>query len=69
MEHLNFESSRADPDVWYRESKRKDVTPYYEYVLLYTDDCLVIPDNAEAILRKEIGKFFTLKEQSIGDPK
>ena len=68
MEHLNFESSKADPDVWYRESKRKDGTPYYEYVLLYTDDCLVISDNAEAILRKEIGKSFMLKEKSIGDP-
>ena len=68
MEHLGFESSKADPDVWYRESKRADGTPYYEYVLLYTDDCLVVSDNAEAILRKEIGKSFTLKEKSIGDP-
>ena len=68
MEHLNFESSKADPYVWYRESKRKDGTPYYEYILLYTDDCLVISDNAKAILRKEIGKLFTIKEQSIGDP-
>ena len=68
MEHLKFESSKADPDVWYRASKRKDGTPYYEYVLLYTDDCLVISDNAEAILRNEIGKSFTLKEKSIGDP-
>ena len=68
MEHLQFQSSKADPDVWFRASKRKDGTPYYEYVLLYTDDCLVISDNAEAILRKEIGKSFTLKESSIGNP-
>ena len=68
MEHLKFESSKADPDVWFRASKRKDGTPYYEYVLLYTDDCLVISDNAEAILRNEIGKSFTLKEKSIGNP-
>ena len=68
MEHLGFESSRAGPDVWYRESKHKDGTPYYEYVLLYTDDWLVISDNAKSILRKEIGKSFTLKEKSIGDP-
>ena len=37
-------------------------------MLLYTDDCLVILDNAESILKKEIGKSFTLKESSIGNP-
>ena len=52
-----------------RESVRKDgSTKYYEYVLLYTDDCLVISDRAESILRDEIGKYFTLKEASIGTP-
>ena len=57
MEHMGFESSRADPDVWMRESVRKDgVTKYYEYVLLYTDDCLVISDRAEHVLRNEIGR-------------
>ena len=68
MEHLQFKSSRADPDVWIRPARRKDGTEYYEYVLLYTDDCLVISDNAEKILRNEIGKSFRLKEKSIGDP-
>jgi len=48
--------------------KGKDGTTYYEYVLLYTNDCLVISDNAESILRNEIGKSFTLKEKLIGDP-
>ena len=51
MEHLQFKSSRADPDVWIRPARRKDGTEYYEYVLLYTDDCLVISVNAEKILR------------------
>ena len=59
MELLGFESSRADPDVWMRASVRKDgVTKYYEYVLLYVDDCLVISDRAESILRNEIGKYW-----------
>ncbi len=40
----------------------------YEYVLLYTDDCLVILDNAEHILKKEIGRYFELKPPSIGPP-
>ena len=41
---------------------------YYEYVLLYVDDCLVISHKPEAILREEIGRYFTLKEASIGSP-
>ena len=69
MKFLGFMSSRGDPDVWMRESVRKDgSTKYYEYVLLYTDDCLVLSDRAESILRDEIGKYFTLKEESIGAP-
>jgi hypothetical protein len=40
-----------------------------EYVFLYTDDALSIGVEAESILRKEIGKYFELKEKSIGPPK
>ena len=69
MKHIDFESSKADLDVWLRESVRKDgVTQYYKYVLLYTDDCLVISDHPESILRKDIGKYFELKKESIGAP-
>ena len=67
-EELGFESSKADPDVWYRPATKKDGSQYYEYVLLYVDDCLVISENAEAIVRKEIGEHFKLKEDSIGRP-
>jgi len=35
---------------------------------LYCDDVLVISDNGEATLRNEIGKYFELKEESIGPP-
>jgi hypothetical protein len=41
---------------------------YYEYVLLYVDDCLVISEKPEAILRKEIGRYSKLMEESIGPP-
>jgi hypothetical protein len=68
MEYLNFTSCKADADVWMRPANKADGTPYYEYVLLYVDDCLVVSENPEAILRKEIGKYFKLKEASIGPP-
>ena len=68
MEHIQFKSSRADPNVWIRPARIKDGTDYYEYFLLYTGDCLVISDNAEKILKNEIGKSLRFKEKSIGDP-
>ena len=65
---LGFESCQGDPDVWRREATRTDGSRYYEYVLLYTDDCLVISDNADEVLRIEIGGMWELKEESIGPP-
>ena len=50
-----------------RPVKKGDGSPYYDYVLLYMDD--VVSDNAESILRNEIGRYFELKEASIGPPK
>ena len=63
MGWLGFTSSRADSNVWFRLSKRSTREEYYEYVLLYVDDVLVISEKAEAVLRKEIGKYWVLKEE------
>jgi len=68
MSQLGFTSSRADPDVWFRQSKRTTGEEYYEYVLLYVDDVLCVSDRAEEVLRQEIGQHFILKEESIGKP-
>jgi len=35
---------------------------------MYTGDCLVILDNAEATLRRKISNHWDLKEESIGPP-
>ena len=69
MAFLNFKSCPADPDVWMRPAIKSDGSTYYEYVLLYTDDALVISENPETILRNEIGRYFELKQESIGPPK
>jgi hypothetical protein len=68
MRHLDFVSCPADPDVWIRPAKRSDGTDYYDYILLYTDDALVLSENAEKT-RIDLGRYFTLKEESIGPPK
>ena len=69
MHHLNLKSSPTNPDVWMQPSKKADAFPCYDYVLLYTDDTLLITENAKQILRGEIGKYVELKEELVGPPK
>lgn len=68
MMHLGFSSCLADPDVWMRPALKSDGTEVYEYILLYVDDVLAISENGEKLLREGIGKYFELKEESIGPP-
>ena len=68
MEFLGFKTKGGDPDVWMRPATKQDGTEVYEYVLIYTDDCLVMSKNAESILKNEIGRYFELKADSIGTP-
>ena len=68
MGRFGFTSSRVDPDLWFRLSKRSTGEEYYEHVLLYVDDVLVISERAESVLQKEIGKYWFLKEESVGPP-
>ena len=50
MHHLDFRPCTADPDVWMQLAQKGDSLSYYDYVLLYVDDALVVSDNAESIL-------------------
>ena len=69
MRHLGFESCPADPDVWMRPAVKATGQEYYEFILLYTDDTLCVSESPEEVLRTGIGKYFQLKEASIGPPK
>ena len=68
MRHLDYTSCPTDPELWMRPATKPDGTQYYSYILLYTDDALVIDCNAENVLQNQIGKYFELKEESIGPP-
>ena len=48
-----------------RPAIKSDGTLHYEYVLLYTDDALAVGENAEKILREEIGKYFELRPAEV----
>jgi len=69
MRHLDFISCPADPDVWMRPAVKANGIAYWEYILLYTDDCLCVSEHPEKALRQGVGKYFKLKEASIGPPK
>ena len=68
MDHLGYTSCIADPDLWLRIAKRDTGVEYYEYILLYVDDCLCISEHAKAALQ-EINHYFPMKPGSIGPPK
>ena len=68
MEFLGFQLCKADPDIWIRKAVKYDGTKYWEYVLLYVDDALVVSEHGENILREEIDTYFEMKEKSIGTP-
>lgn len=44
MNHLGFTSLWLDPDVWYQRAKRTTGEEYYECVLHYVDDVLVVSE-------------------------
>ena len=50
MTDLNFTPCQADPDVWIQAAVKPDSTKYYEYVLIYVDDILVISHRASTIM-------------------
>ena len=51
MTFLVFKSRQVDPDIWMREATKTDGTDYWEYVLLYVDDFLMVSDHGENMLR------------------
>ena len=51
------------------EAIKAEGNQYWEYGLLYVDYCLAVSDYGEKVIRNEIGKYFNLKETSIGLPK
>jgi len=68
MEHIGFKPSKGDGDIWMRPAVKDSGEEYWEYVLLYVDDALCISDNGRHVLEKEIGKYFYIKDGSVGPP-
>jgi hypothetical protein len=64
---LGYTSCLADPDVWYRSATKADGTNYYEYLLVYVDDTLVISHEPHVTMAA-LSELYRMKEGSIGKP-
>jgi hypothetical protein len=58
---LDFKPSYADPDVWMKPATKADGYKYYDYILVYVDDILVISDKPHPIMHS-IRLAYRLKE-------
>ena len=54
MHFINFTSCPADPDVWMSQLSRV-MEPSIMTMSCYVDDALVVSENAESILKNELG--------------
>jgi hypothetical protein len=61
---LGFKGCLADPDVWLRPACKPDGTKYYEYVLIYVDDILVVSHDPEKVMDM-LSENYTLKKGSV----
>ena len=64
---FNFENTVTVPDVWHHRAKRPNSTEYYELLLVYIDDILLISHDPKPTL-EALGTVYTLKEGSPTKP-
>ena len=64
---LGFQETYADPDVWRRSATRANGIHYYELLLVYVDDILLVSHDPKPT-PLETGAFYELKEGSLGIP-
>jgi hypothetical protein len=63
LHHLGYQFCLAYPDVWCRAASKEDgfPFPYYEYVLVYVDDLLVLSHQGDKMM-KALEEFYRLKD-------
>lgn len=50
LHDLGYKSSYTDPDVWYKVAMKADGFQYYDYVLVYVDDILVLSHQSNEMM-------------------
>jgi hypothetical protein len=67
LRDAGFKSCLADPDVWMRPQVKPCGFKYWEYVLVYVDDVLVLSHDPHKVM-DHLSQKYTLKEGSVGEP-
>jgi hypothetical protein len=67
LRDAGFKSCVADPDVWMRPNAKPDGFKYWEYVLCYVDDVLVVSHEPQVVM-DHLSKRYTLKAGSVKPP-
>jgi hypothetical protein len=62
-----YSSCRADPDVWMRSKSKPDGFRYWSYIMVYTDDLLVVDHEPKSIM-DYLATRYTLKPGSVKEP-
>lgn len=64
---MGFMPTVADPDAYRRQNAKPDGFKYYEYILVYVDDVLIISHSPQVHLAR-IQSSYELNPSSIGPP-
>jgi hypothetical protein len=67
LRDYGYASCKADPDVWMRAKTKPDGFQYWSYILVYTDDILVI-DHEPKVVMEYLASRYTLKPGSVKEP-
>jgi hypothetical protein len=62
-----YTSCRADPDVWMRPKTKANGFQYWSYILVYTDDILVVDHEPQKVM-DYLASRYTLKPGSVKEP-
>ena len=68
LPQLEFWPTCQDPDIYIKPRTKPDGTRYYEMLLVYVDDILVLSHDTKPIIDRIMGQF-QLKEDSLRPPK
>jgi Reverse transcriptase (RNA-dependent DNA polymerase) len=65
---MGFSACLADADVWLRKNAKPNGSEYYEYLLVYVDNILVVSHNPQSVM-DTLSENYTLKAGSVRAPK
>ena len=66
--HLGFQLSLADPNVWFKAETDKTGNEHYTYILVYVDDSFIVDKDPQKYMAMLESKY-TVKPYSIDETK